>query len=388
MELATLWLCLAAWTAGANSTPGRTVAARSVSIREAEPSDERVHEVWAFLLPAEQEEARQWFTAEAEGLNNYTGRVIRTVLDIVERDPGSFPEAPEPRFFDPHEHAPKQPIRREWVEPDERAWKKLHKAFHAAAPARQLVRAWRYDYGTRSVVRCADDLSPDHVAANALQGFVPALDLAEALVESLLDDGSQQVALGAFEHAYTDRDGSAYRGLTLYDAWASGKEIELPDVDSLGIIHTVLDEWERWVAPVSDRQHGSLYGAIGEIFADAQRHRGLRDALTRTFAIGEPVYRDAYGPHRDRFHALWFEAGNDPRELAKGLPSSAAAAEFLGEMTMRIEKNAALIGAARERRELLEENRRQVRRLWIHILRELGAFERTQRPRPPKAEKD
>jgi signal transduction histidine kinase len=69
----------------------------------------------------------------------------------------------------------------------------------------------------RRVVRLRD---PDDAAAlfeNALAGAPPDTDLVEAYVERALDDGAQQAALAAVAHAYTDRDGNVYEGLTLYD---------------------------------------------------------------------------------------------------------------------------------------------------------------------------
>ncbi len=352
-------------------------------VQEPPPDDEAVRRAWEMLLPDEQAEACQWFAAEAAHLGTYQNRLVNAVKALVDRDPGTFPGPSEPAYFDPEKHSPGQVIRRKWVEPDDRTWKRQHERFFKAVPERRLVCAWRYEYGTRRVVRFADDLAPEHVAANALQGFGPELDFAEALAESLLDDGVQQVALAAFEHTYTDRKGRAYRGITLYDGWASGTEMEMPDVDTLGVVHTVLDEWRRWVAPVPSSKHDSLYAAVGEAFVGAHRHRALRAALARTYAIGEPVHRDAYGPHTDRFHALWFEAGDDPRELAKGLPGSDGWEDFLYETTMRVEKDAGLVGAARERRELLAEGERRVRALWVGILRQMGAFDRRKRPSPP-----
>ncbi len=364
-----------------------TILPAASAASETEPDDDRVRKAWEFLLPAEQDEACQWFAAEASALNTYQNRLIQSVKAIVDRDPGTFPEADEEVFFDPQEHSPGQVIRRKWVDSDDAGWKRVHKRFFKAVPERRLQRAWRYEYGARRVVRVADDLAPEHIAANALQGFAPDLDFAEALVESLLDDGAQRLALGALEHTYTDRKGRAYRGITLYDGWASGTEMEMPDVDTLGVVHTVLDDWDRWVAPVAASKHDTLYEAVGAIFVDAHRHRALRSALARVYAIGEPVLRDAYGPHRDRFHALWFEHEEDPRKLAQALPSSAGWQDFLGETTLRVEKDAALIGAARERRTILEEDARRVRALWVHVLTELGAFERTRRPRPPPERK-
>src|SRR5262249_29966935 len=147
------------------------------------------------------------------------------------------------------------------------------------------------------------------------------------------DDGSQQKTLAAFLHAYTDREGGVYPGVTLYDAWASGAEIEMPDVDCLGIVHSVLDDWKTWRAPVPATKHEALYDRIGKIFVDAHRHRSLRRALATVFLEGSPALRDGFVDSVGNFHALWEDCGSTPAELAKRLPKPKDRTEFLSAWT-------------------------------------------------------
>ena len=151
----------------------------------------------------------------------------------------------------------------------------LRRRFRSA----RLDRGLGYDYATREVRHTRDVKDPERIFKNGLAGCAPDLDLCAALVERMLDDGSQQKTLAAFAHAYTDRDGRVYPGVTLYDAWSSGVEIEMPDVDTLGIVHTLLDDWKTWKAPVDASQHDKLYAKIGELYRALHRLQGLRHAL-------------------------------------------------------------------------------------------------------------
>ena len=134
-------------------------------------------------------------------------------------------------------HAPAQPIPRKSLAADSRRVKKKREEFFFRVPDRKLDSAWVYDYAARELRRTQELDDPDRIFRNGLAGFPPDLDLAEALVEMALDDGAEQDKARAFGHAYTDRTGNVFTGLTLYDAWASGSNMEMPDIDNLGILH-------------------------------------------------------------------------------------------------------------------------------------------------------
>jgi hypothetical protein len=218
---------------------------------------------------------------------------------------------------------------------------------------------------------------------NALAGFPPDLDLAVALIERALDDGKEQSALAAFAHAYTDRTGTVYPGITLYDALSSGLEIEMPDVDVLGVIHELSNDWKTWIAPVPDSQHRALYGKYGEHYAAAKQHRGLRTALATTFLSGTIALRDGYTGNRDRLHAWWDEHASTPEALAKELPSSAKWASFLEGWSKRIDDSADLTQRGIVRRATLDADAARVRQTVVLVLGEVGALGRKSRP-PPK----
>ena len=153
--------------------------------------------------------------------------------------------------------------------------------------------------------------------------------------------------------------------------------MEMPDVDQLGIVHTCLNEWKRWKAPVSDQE--GLYEKVGELFQELHRHRGLRHALARCYAAGDPVLRDGYAGHLDRFHALWDQASSRPSELAPKLPEPDKWEDFLLRLARDVggkaDRSGARAMAGQSRRWALEQDSRRVR----DLLRACLAEETTQK---------
>jgi hypothetical protein len=332
----------------------------------------RMRSAWSRLRREEKADVISRFVAEAPYLDTFQNSLLRYVRGLDERDLGAYPLASEIVCFDPKTHAPAQPIARRWVEADSALGKQARRRFLDPLPTRRLDAAYAYDYARREVVRHADDQDPDRIFANALAGLPPGLDVVEALVEERLDDGSQQVAAAAFAHAYTDRSGNAFRGVSLYDAWASGESMEMPDVDQLGIVHTCLGEWKRWKAPVSAQEE--LYAQVGDLFQDLHRHRGLRHALARSYAVGDAVLRDGYAAHLERFHALWDQASSMPAELLPRLPGPEQWEGFLLQLARDVggdgdAGNARSI-AGYNRRRTLEQDSWRVRDLLRTCLRE------------------
>ena len=342
---------------------------------EAGPTDERVREAWSYLRPEERVDAIARFEAHAIWMESFQNSLIEYALANLEEDPGLLPEPGPLPYFDPELHAPGQPIRRKRAEGSraERVVESL------ANYPRRMRPAWEYDWAEQRVVRTAEIADPERMFENALAGLPPRLDLAEALVLAMLDDGELLETHRAFGHAYTDRSGWAYP-VTLYTAWCSGESLEMPDVDTLGIVHTLDDEWRRWKAPVSPYKLDDLYERIGEHFQDARRHRGLRVALARTFLVGSPDMRDGYDTHLLTMHALWNEHESTPPELAGELPEVKDWAKFLERWAKRVAKDEDLAEMAVYRRDLLDWEGYQVRNLMIGVLRDTGAFERTSMP--------
>jgi hypothetical protein len=371
---------LAALTAlSAPVTPLRAACACASQAGSAKkiPDEAAIRRAWSFLSAAEQEDALEEYEARAEYAESFTSRLVKFALTLDERDCGLLPSAPPTRYFDPQTHAPAQPILRRALDLDSEAASSATRRILGKLHKRRLALACRYDYAERDVVKLAD---PDPLARrfeNALAGALPLQDYAEALVERALDNGAQYKTLAAFAHAYTDRDGNVYPGITLYDAWGSGAEIEMPDVDVLGVVHTVLDEWKKWKAPVPASQHKPLYDRVGKLFQDARRHRSLRAAYARCYLGGAGELEPLYSVCAERMHFAWDELRSEPSALLKTLPVPDKWNEHLATLEKNMLK--AKDGRARAvaRIETLAADAAQLRAAWVEILASRGAFERT-----------
>jgi len=344
---------------------------------QAQPTDARLQAVWDGLSAAQRQEVSGWYQAEIQAARTYQAQLVSYILAQVEHDPRAWPKAtPEPPLYQASRHAPAQVIARRFVEhPSSRQKAWIRKVFRSRAQDPHPL-LWTYDYGRGTVVSHASGRSsrpsPAHIFELALAGRVPDSDLAQAIVAGALDQGHQRTAHGAFSHAYSDREGKALREVDLYDAWGSGLEMEMPDVECLGIVHDVLDDWKTWVAPVPPTQHDELYGRIGEIFLDLRAERELGQALAATLFQADPPLAATYRPHRDRMHALWAAVGCSPAALVKELPATHAdLEEFWMERGKALDSDLALWEAGGVRRAALAADGETVRRTLVWVMRQL-----------------
>jgi hypothetical protein len=345
---------------------------------QAPVTDEAVRAAWDKLEDGDKKEIVEWFSAEAQYLDTFQNRLLAFALAKPERDMFQWPQLERSTWFDPETHAAVQPIPRKWVAAGSSTAKKLRERVFRKIPERRLDSAWVYDYTTREPRRVKDLEDPERLFANALAGFPPNLDYAEVLIERLLDDGSLKKELTVFAHAYTDRVGNAFAGVTLYDVWGATVEMEMPDIDCLGVVHELLDDWKTWKAPVSKQK--SLYAKIETLYLPARNHRALRHALARSFLTGDAVLRDNYQLNLDLFHAVWEANNSTPSKLAEELPTPKDWAKWLegwGKKTSGKPKSVAFERwqKGQGRKQTLISDSARVRATLVRIMREYGALD-------------
>jgi hypothetical protein len=179
---------------------------------------------------------------------------------------------------------------------------------------------------------------PEDIFQDVLRGVPFGAEEARARLLLFLDPPEDRKLQAAFENAYTDRDGNAFP-LTLFELWGSGETMEMPDVDTLGIVHEVLGDWERWVAPVPPTQHPALYKVVGDLFRRAQRARQLRLALAESFLFPQPNVRESTELPLTSVHAMWALAEEDPERLRQSLPAASSVEAFLKDLGERVRRD-------------------------------------------------
>lgn len=354
------------------------VPSRELSAAEA---DGRLRAAFAALDEKERKEVLDWFESECAKLGTFQQSLVAWVTANQDRHPSAWPELQPLAWFDPAKHADKQPIPRTPLDPAAKEVAAVRNRLLAAPEPRRAVSGWKYDYATRSLVRLPHQgtgTDKRRVFDNALLGLPPGWDLVEAWVEKALDDGSLAKSFAAFGHAYTDRTGGVYAGVTLYDAHAARTEIEMPDVDTLGLVHELLGDWSTWKSVVHESQHAELFAKIGELFQPVHRHRGLRENLARAYLVGNAELRDQYQANLVNFHAMWELASSDPTRLAPTLPDSAKWAEYLQRFGDKVANEPELALKAFRRQRQLDLDAKRVRETIVWVMDQYGAIARVE----------
>lgn len=290
------------------------------------------------------------------------------LLKNPSQDPATFPLVDAAPMYDPREHCPRQPIARKRLPSDGARAKRALERFHPSNSAQDIEPGWVYDYAARTLRRTAHWRSPHRLLRNALLGAPPDQDLAIANLELHLDSGELTESFRAFSHAYADRSGTVFPGVTLYDAWASGAKMEMPDVECLGIIHDLRDDWKTWRAPV--RAQDSLYEAISDLFFPLRQHRGLRHALALSYMVGDKEALGEYGSNHAQLHALWESCSSTPPKLLPRLPAAKQWRGFLETWSEQVAATEGLHDKARRRADALRSSAIQTQALVLRILRE------------------
>lgn len=314
------------------------------------------------------EELAEQLRMESSWSEHFRSKLQDYLLKGQSRDAGTWPLQELAPLYDAKTHCPAQPIKRKWLNPKSTRSLKAAKMFRSRFAEFKPAPGWVYDYASRGLKKLPAWNDPKRLLLNALLGAPPEQDLAQAILEMKMDDGSMVALMTSFSHAYADRSGNAFPGITLYDAWSSGAEMEMPDVECLGIVHDLLDDWKTWKAPV--RKQDSLYDAIGELFVQAQRHRGLRHALAVSYMTAGKEPLAEYGSNHMQFHALWEDCSSTPSALIERLPGQKAWRNFLEDWRDEVKESDALQARAQVRWTTLSQAEGRTRELCLRILRE------------------
>src|SRR5262245_15223519 len=341
-----------------------------VARAEGRRTEAELLEEWRRLGTPQRGAAMAAFERGLAALDTSQMRWLRAVL---EKAPADIPKAGELPFYDPKVHAPAQPIARKRLSASDGRVKRLLKDVRADPDPRAPLLAIDYDWFGGRVVRTGKPDDPELVFQNALRGVPPRADLARALVLAALDHPAERKHQAAFAHAYTDREGNVYP-VTLYEMLGTGIEIERPDVDALGIVHDVLNEWSRWVAPVPGSQHDTLYKLINELYATAKQSHELRVALAELFVVPGGPPRIGYEKLVLNLQALWASVDSDPAKLAPVLPDGKQWAGYLAELTARCQKDFKYFGQGRRRAAQLRLDAQELRKVLGAALDEGARF--------------
>lgn len=257
----------------------------------------------------------QW--SEAAGIERIMA--MRLEFDPLPAAPSTTPTfgAGTSEAEAPYRSAQGRRERREQA-PTSSAYAKVASGFARPAFLPDLRREVDYDWETGAIVRLAP-LGYDELFENALAGYPPAADHTVARVLAALDRDPIERKLGwYFAHTYCDLDARAFPGISLYDAWYSGKRVDVPDVDAVPFGWAVLGERSH-VSPLGGRPRDQLYEKIKEAALRHRIHRTTCEAAAAAFICAEPNMDPMYALLVPRFHYLFATSLDDPDQVREKL---------------------------------------------------------------------
>lgn len=195
---------------------------------------------------------------------------------------------------------------------------------------------YRYEFATGQVVAMGASRSERILQrmANMLRGLPPDVDLARAQLLKRLDRaGVIRAESKFFAHLYSDRDGNAYEGITLFDVWANEVPLEVPDVDALAYAWLVHGN-EDLRPPLNQADHQRWYPRMADSLKLTRDFSWSLEALAKVWFEGEPVLGRGYDPSLVILHSLAARASNAPERLAQRIERDKA--QLLSNMRKEI----------------------------------------------------
>lgn len=336
-----------------------------------EISNEQLRASWKKLPRDEKSEVAAWFRAECDRRRSLARQLERDVFHSLRTGRGKWKTATEQPVFDPAKHCPAQPIPRRVLPADNPKTLAEQKRLGLNPP--MPTPAWFYDWGSGEVLQSHDPFASEHIFELALAGRAPEQDLAVALILQFLDKEQLQTIHRAFSHTYATREGRAFAGISLYDAWNSGVKIEMPDVECLGVIHMVDSDWKSFVAPVPGPLQSPLYDRIGELFHEIRRERGLAEALALSFFQVDPPLNATYVDAKERLQLFWSKHDSALDECQAALPASSQWDSWWETMA-QLQTDDALGEKAANRRMALGSEPARIRGIFVWVMKEWGAL--------------
>lgn len=175
-----------------------------------------------------------------------------------------------------------------------------------------------YDWHVGRVVREERSVGYDERFTNLLAGWPPDADLVIAQLVARFDqDPAQRRLAEYFEHWWADLDAKAYEGVSLHEAWSSGRIVDVPDVDAIPFAVHVLGD-RSFVSPIpADARRTALYEKIRAAAAAHRRYRSVVLAAAAAAVRAEPVLDPTWKELVPRFHLVWAECAGDVAAVTK-----------------------------------------------------------------------
>lgn len=232
------------------------------------------------------------------------------------------PKSPPPcleakSWFNEKKYAPSYPIKRKVLPEKDPLMVKGREKFLKAKGWYDLRADYRYLLGKNKIFQLNKKRMPQDRLQQYLLGYPPHSDLAREILLKILDSKSTwDQHADYFDHTYTDREGNVYPGITLFDVWNCGHELECPDVDVIPFAWEILGD-KSWKSPIpAGQRRTNLYRDIGVSFRDFRRYRLMVEGVASCFFASDPPLSPLMKPVKDEIHFLIARSEAEPQEVA------------------------------------------------------------------------
>jgi hypothetical protein len=304
--------------------------------------------------------------------------IVRTVQRRLQRDPdplvqavmvldygfADLPAAPALRIHDPARWAKGVAPERQRIAAGTAAHRAVVEQYPPVPFLDGLRKAAWYDWGEGRVVRRPTPLAPAEVFDNCLDGWLPGADLAVARLLAKLDQDPQMRKLATyFEHWYADLDARVYDGVTIYQAWYSSDELDVPDVDAIPFAIQILNS-TAYRSPIpAGPARTRLYGKIRDAAFAYRKYRTLREAAAGALLCAEPAIAPTYTALVPRFHVLFATLDHDPDQVAAFLGKIPDREQFLIAVDAKVVQSNTAWELREQRKQELTALRESLRQL-------------------------
>ncbi len=241
----------------------------------------------------------------------------------------------------------------------------MHRALKKRVPQipflEKLHKSIWYDWRSGKIVRRKEELNTKERFENLLAGYPPGTDSAVAFVLASLDkDETQRKHAECFGHLYADLSARVFEGVTLYEAWYSGRVLDVPDVDAIAFERKILGS-QNYRSPIpKGRKRNALYQKIQDHVLSYRKYRSLLEAAAAAFVSAKPEMDPIYVRLVPRFHLLFAMKDDDVARVAHFLDGIEDRKTFIEELDREVSgddgtgRTAAYAKRERRRKELVE----------------------------------
>ena len=260
-----------------------------------------------------------------------------------------------------------------------RAGQAKYAAMRQRYPARTLLpdlhKAVWYDWGRGMIVRRDAPLTTREQMENLLAGYPPGSDDTLAQILAKLDSDPKMRPLAHyFGHSWASLDAEVFEGITIYEAWYSGEQVDVPDVDAIPFEQRVLGT-RKFRSPIpAGKRREWLYQQVRDAALRFRKYRTLREAAAAAYFRASPKLDPVYESLVPRFHFLYVTYGEDLGAVSRLMSESKDRRAFFDAVGALIEKRPTDWDRRLARRKNLEDMQN-----WLTYWMRLAVWEQKQR---------